>query len=59
MENDENVDQQNTTDNRNSNDNQEKNSGLNDDSWENDIFDDTDPNLRKDKKKDPKRTLFY
>jgi hypothetical protein len=58
MENEDSVDQQNTTDNRNSNDNQENNSRIDNNSCENDVFDDTDPNLRKDKK-DPKRTLFY
>jgi hypothetical protein len=58
MENEETADQQNTIDDRNSNEDQEKNSGINKNVWDHDIFDDTDPNLRKDKK-DPKRTLFY
>jgi hypothetical protein len=58
MENEDSTDQQNTIDNRNSNEEQEKKSAINTNSWENDIFDDTDPNLRKDKK-DPKRKLFY
>lgn len=58
MENEESADQQNTTDNRSSSEKDEKTPSKIDNAWEEDLFDDTNPNLRKEKK-DPKGTLFY
>ena len=58
MENEESVDQSNTTDDRTPNGNEEKVPGETDTPLKHDIFDDTDPNMRKEPK-DPKRTLFY
>jgi hypothetical protein len=60
MENEESTDRSNTKDDRTSFDieNQEKVPGKTDNPGKQDIFDDTDPNLRKEPK-DPKRTLFY
>ncbi|HEY7160571.1 MAG TPA: hypothetical protein VH815_04895 [Acidobacteriota bacterium] len=60
MDNDESTDPRNNNDdNRLSNDDQEKVPGKKENSWEHDIFDDTDPNLRRKDPKDPKHTLFY
>jgi hypothetical protein len=56
MENEESTDRQNTTDNTNGN--REDIPQESENSWKNDVFDETDPNLPNDRK-DPKRTLFY
>ncbi|MCI0443174.1 hypothetical protein L0152_08150 [bacterium] len=60
MENEPSTDQSNTIDHRTpiEIENEEKVPGKTDNPWKQDIFDDTDTNLRKEPK-DPKRTLFY
>jgi hypothetical protein len=60
MENNQSTDQSNTTDDRTpiEIENEEKVSDKTNNPWKHDIFDDTDPNKRKEPK-DPKRTLFY
>jgi hypothetical protein len=58
MENKESTDQSNTTDDRTPMENEENVPGKTDNPLKPDIFDETDPNLRKEPK-DPKHTLFY
>ncbi|MCI0615594.1 hypothetical protein L0244_21605 [bacterium] len=60
MENEPSTDQSNTIDHRKpiEIENEKKVPGKTDNPWKQDIFDDTDTNLRKEPK-DPKRTLFY
>ena len=66
MENEDSTDQSNRTDDRtpiegdrtSQIENDEKVPGKTDNPWKQDIFDDTDTNVRKDPK-DPKRKLFY
>jgi hypothetical protein len=55
MEREETTDQQNPTQNRSSSESEKK---VPDNSWKNDVFDETDPNLDNEPK-DPQRTLFY
>jgi hypothetical protein len=59
MENEESANERNSSDNRQSNEDQEKGTGKKENTWHNDIFDDTDPDLRRKEPKDPKSTLFY
>jgi hypothetical protein len=59
MDNDQGTDQRNSNDNRTSNEDQQKAPGKKENSWDNNIFDDTDPNLRRKEPKDPKDSLFY
>lgn len=58
IENEESADQSNTTDDRTPNGNEEKIPSKTDTPWKHDIFDDPDPNMRKEPKH-PQRTLFY